>query len=146
MNYWFFRRATDAEVDQTMYYFRAMEPDFTALPVWGAMSALMAEAPVVHTGFFQEDHWALDYRGSWQTIQDPDAVQGAYVLGQEGDELRFTFDGTDLQLVLREASQADRLAVTVDGRIARVGPERSAPYTKARRCTWPAVWPTGATR
>ena len=131
MNYWFFRRATDAERGQTMYYFRAMEPDFTALPVWNALSEMMASPPAVVDGLFQEDHWALEYSGSWQTIQDPDAVQGAYRLGQEGDELHFTFDGTDLQLVLREGAQVDRLAVTVDGRISKIGRLRTAPYTTA---------------
>lgn len=131
MNYWFFRRATDTEQDQPMYYFRAMEPDFTPLPVWGALGTMTAEDPAVPTGFYQEDHWALAYSGSWQTIRDLEAVQEAYRLGQEGDELRFTFDGTDLQLVLRETSQANRLAVTVDGKIVELGRVSTAPYTDA---------------
>ncbi len=131
MNYWFFRRATDSEQDQPMYYFRAMEPDFTPLPVWGALSTMATEDPTVSIGFYQENHWALDYAGGWQTIHDSEAVQGAYLLGQEGDELSFTFEGTDLKLVLREASQANRLAVTVDGEIAAMGRVSTAPYTDA---------------
>jgi hypothetical protein len=131
MNYWFFRRATDSEQDQPMYYFRAMEPDFTPLPVWGALSTMATEDPTVSIGFYQENHWALDYAGGGQTIHDSEAVQGAYLLGQEGDELSFTFEGTDLKLVLREASQANRLAVTVDGEIAAMGRVSTAPYTDA---------------
>lgn len=34
---WFFKRATDAEKNQAMYYFRLVEPDFTPLPVYNAM-------------------------------------------------------------------------------------------------------------
>ena len=36
---WFFKRATDAEKNQAMYYFRLVEPDFTLLPVYQAMKA-----------------------------------------------------------------------------------------------------------
>jgi hypothetical protein len=35
--YWFFKRAAPQE-EQTFYYFRAMEPDFTPLPVWEALA------------------------------------------------------------------------------------------------------------
>jgi hypothetical protein len=34
---WFFKRATDHERDQPMYYFRLVEPDFTPLPVYFAI-------------------------------------------------------------------------------------------------------------
>ena len=36
---WFFKRATDAEKDQAMYYFRLADPDFTPMPVYEAMTA-----------------------------------------------------------------------------------------------------------
>ncbi len=36
-NYWFFKRPADWEKDQAWYYFRMMEPDFTPLPVYGAV-------------------------------------------------------------------------------------------------------------
>ena len=37
LNYWFLRRPS-AELDQQYYYFRIMEPDFTPLPAWNALS------------------------------------------------------------------------------------------------------------
>ena len=37
MNVWFFKRATDLEKDQPMYYFRMVEPDFTPLPIYDAL-------------------------------------------------------------------------------------------------------------
>ncbi|MEZ4516996.1 MAG: hypothetical protein R3C44_09230 [Chloroflexota bacterium] len=42
-NYWFFKRPADWEKDQAWYYFRMMEPDFTALPVYDAVSAYTAQ-------------------------------------------------------------------------------------------------------
>lgn len=39
VNYWFLKRATDAEKDQPFYYFRLMEPDFTPYPAYTALSA-----------------------------------------------------------------------------------------------------------
>jgi hypothetical protein len=37
--YWFFKRPADWEIDQSWYYFRMMEPDFTPLPVYDAVLA-----------------------------------------------------------------------------------------------------------
>ncbi len=36
---WYFKRATDAEKNQGMYYFRLVDPDFTPMPVYNAMKA-----------------------------------------------------------------------------------------------------------
>ena len=41
-SFWFFKRADDSERDQPSYYFRMVEPDFTALPVYEAMRAYTA--------------------------------------------------------------------------------------------------------
>jgi hypothetical protein len=40
--YWFFKRPGDSERDQSWYYFRMVEPDFTPLPVYDAMRAYTA--------------------------------------------------------------------------------------------------------
>lgn len=36
-NYWFLKRPSDMEKDQSWYYFRLLEPDFTPLPVYDAL-------------------------------------------------------------------------------------------------------------
>jgi len=115
MNYWFLRRPSDAEVDQPWYYFRMLEPDFTPLPVYHAMAELATAPPVLEIGYHQEDHWALRYEGDWMTVEDDDAVLGAYAEAGSGDQLRFDFRGTDLIVVLRDAEQAARLEATVNG-------------------------------
>lgn len=45
VNYWFFKRADESERDQTWYYFRMLEPDFSPLPVWNAVAAYAPDAP-----------------------------------------------------------------------------------------------------
>ncbi len=39
INFWFFKRASDAEKDQEWYYFRMAEPDFTLMPVYHSMQS-----------------------------------------------------------------------------------------------------------
>ena len=47
--FWYFKQASDADVNQASYYFRMVEPDFTPLPVYDAMRAYIAANP------FEED-------------------------------------------------------------------------------------------
>ena len=101
VNFWFFKRATDTERDQAMYYFRMVEPDFTPLPVYDALKeyAHSDEARVLYPGVYQEDHWALSYDGSWETRSDPAAELGSYRFAEDPQAaLAFTFEGTDLWL------------------------------------------------
>ena len=129
MNYWFFRRPSDAEVNQTWYYFRMMEPDFRPLPVYGALAWQAKQTPALGIGYHQEDHWALHYEGPWQHIGDEGAVLGAYAQGEKDAELDFYFIGTDLALVLRDARQVDDLEIVVDGLKARPRLAWTAPHS-----------------
>ena len=45
INFWFFKRADDAEKDQTWYYFRMAEPNFELLPVYQTMKDYIASHP-----------------------------------------------------------------------------------------------------
>lgn len=47
VNYWFFKRHDDSERDETWYYFRMLEPDFTPLPVWHAVAGYAPQAPAI---------------------------------------------------------------------------------------------------
>jgi hypothetical protein len=70
VNFWFFKRASDAERNQAMYYFRMVEPDFTPMPVYDAMREYTAGLiPALYPGVHQEDHWALEYAGDWETVR-----------------------------------------------------------------------------
>jgi hypothetical protein len=116
MNYWFFKRPSDQEKNQAWYYFRMMEPDFSAYAVYYALQEQATSPPILGLGYHQEDHWALTYVGSWEDVEDDQAVLGGYrISDRAGDSLSFTFWGTDLGLVpVCEASPVT-LEVTIDG-------------------------------
>jgi hypothetical protein len=113
-NFWFFKRATDLERNQAMYYFRMVEPDFTPMPVYGAMKAYASSlAPTLHPGAHQEDHWALAYEGSWQVGGEGEDLSHYRRSDEEGAALRFAFRGTGLTLV--PGPGTGEIAVRVDG-------------------------------
>jgi len=101
VNFWFFKRASDAEQNQSWYYFRMVEPDFAPLPVYEAMRAYTANlTPTLYPGTHQEDHWALGYEGDWETVQDGAVILGAYRQAKTvGAMLHLNFEGTSLTLV-----------------------------------------------
>jgi len=115
-NVWFFKRATDLEVSQPMYYFRMVEPDFTPLPLYHALSEKAAEEPVLYRGYHQENHWALEYAGSWSEETDARAILGRYTTA-EGEDARveFTFEGRQLQLIAPRGPTFGQMQVQVDG-------------------------------
>jgi hypothetical protein len=106
MNVWFFKRASDAEQDQPMYYFRMVEPDFNPMPIYGALKEEAHRRPVMYPGYHQEDHWAVSYQGDWRQTVDSDAVLGGYRESRNtGDSIQLLYSGTDLSLVLAEGSE-----------------------------------------
>jgi hypothetical protein len=122
INVWFFKRASDAERDQAMYYFRLVEPDFTPQPVYQALKDYFHSdaARRLYPGVHQEDHWALTYEGPWETRQDPQAELGAarYTPDSSGASLAFAFQGSDLWLKVGPGVRGAFLA-SIDG-----GPEQ----------------------
>ena len=115
VNFWFFKRASDAERTQAMYYFRMAEPDFTPLPVYQAMQEYTAAlTPTMYKGTHQEDHWALQYDEAWETVRDEAATLGAYRRATApGATLHFWFEGASLVLVPGPGSGV--VEVSVDG-------------------------------
>jgi polysaccharide biosynthesis protein PslG len=117
--YWFFRRVDDHEKNQPMYYFRMFDPDFTPHPVYDAVKNYIPQARLVQIGFHGPEHWAMDWRGSWQTEQNPQAYFGEYKIGKAGDAVSFTFNGTDLDLVVAQNPYGGAVRVQVDDQPAR---------------------------
>jgi hypothetical protein len=118
-NFWFFKRPDESERNQAMYYFRMVEPDFTPMPVYGAMKAYAAEmSPTVYPGTHQEDHWALDYEGAWEEGGGEDGELARYRrTAEEGAVLRMTYEGAALTLV--PGPGRGMVEVRVDGREPR---------------------------
>jgi hypothetical protein len=119
VNTWFFKRATDTEQDQAMYYFRLVEPDFGPMPVYFALKEYMhsPEAQVLYPGVYQEDHWALIYSGPWETRSEPSAEFGTARYGQAspGAMLQFAFHGTDLWLEAGPGVEGEAVYTIDDG-------------------------------
>jgi len=122
MNYWFFKRASDAEKDQPFYYFSLLEPDFTPWPAYEALKAYATSTVVVYPGYRQEDDWALEYSGPWQKVEDSGAVLGAYRRGAAGARLQFSYWGTSLDLVTFGPADPASVRVTLDGHPVRATP------------------------
>ena len=117
VNFWFFKRASDAEQDQAWYYFRMVEPDFTKLPVYESLRAYATQEPVMYQGYHDDDHWAVTWEGSWERISDRRAVLGTYLESRGvGAKAALKFHGGSLTAVVRKGPDAGRLGATVDGR------------------------------
>lgn len=117
VNFWFFKRASDAERDQSWYYFRMVEPDFTPLPVYEAMREYIAGVvPTLYPGVHQEDHWALEYAGEWTGRQIGESANwqtGGYRhTRMSGATVRFWFEGASLSLL--PGPDAGEVEVSVD--------------------------------
>jgi len=98
VNLWYFKRATDTERDQPMYYFRMVEPDFTPMPVYDAVKELTHSTPVLGLGLHQEDHWALSYLGNWDIEKKPSAQCGSIMSSTNG-ALVTRWRGTNLSIL-----------------------------------------------
>jgi hypothetical protein len=115
VNFWFFKRPSDAERNQAWYYFRMVEPDFSPLPVYEAMKAYTASlTPTLYPGTHQEDHWALAYEGTWETVPvTSSALAGYRRASTPGAVLRFVFEGAAAVLV--PGPGVGEIEVSVDG-------------------------------
>ncbi|NDJ61016.1 MAG: hypothetical protein GYB67_07815, partial [Chloroflexi bacterium] len=123
INYWFFKRPSDAEIGQSWYYFRMAEPDFTPLPIYDAMREHTRSAtPTLYPGVHQADHWAITAVDP-QPLTDSDAQLGD-ALGLSA--ATFTAHGTDLWL--RWAGDGP-LAVTIGDQAATYTAESAGWHT-----------------
>ncbi len=94
IDYWFFKRADDHEVDQPMYYFRMVEPDFTPLPIYDSMKNYIASAtPTLYRGVHQAPGWAIPASAA-DLVVPADGAQFGDVL--QTADVTFTASGTDV--------------------------------------------------
>jgi hypothetical protein len=132
VNFWFFKQADDSVRDQSWYYFRMVEPDFTPLPVYDAMREYVTKLePALYPGYNQEDHWALVYEGEWASgrvgepalsVDESSVAEGAalanYQQAIEPDAtVSFIYEGAALMLV--PGPGAGEIEVSVDCGVPR---------------------------
>jgi hypothetical protein len=99
INFWFFKPASGADANQSYYYFRMLEPDFTPLPVYETLKAYANQVPRMYPGTHQEDHWAVNWEGEWFERADDTAVLGGYRLAGRGASARVCVKGEQFEIV-----------------------------------------------
>lgn len=120
ISYWFFTRPDPSEMNQSFFYFRMVEPDysperptFTPLPVYDAMRDYIAEQranPVLYRGTHQGEHWAVQ-RDSQAFAVDSRGAQ----FGRALRAVRVTFNAYGTDLTLRLRTDRATLRVLVNG-------------------------------
>ncbi len=116
MCYWFLKQADDHEKNQSQYYFRLLEPDFTPLPAYQALREEAHRSPALGVGYHPPDHYAMSYHGSWKKVSTPEASVGYTQAGDTGDWLSFRFHGDRLDFSFLAAAQSGRVQAQVDDR------------------------------
>jgi hypothetical protein len=74
INYWFFKRASDAEMDQPWYYFRLLEPDFTPTQAWGELAGYASGSEA------QEVESQAGFAYTWQSLRPALALVSGAIL------------------------------------------------------------------
>jgi hypothetical protein len=99
------------------------EPDFTLLPVYESMKNYIASARVMYPGWYQEDHWAVEWSGTWKIGSSGRFTFGRAKESEGNGSLRFTFEGNEAALL---ASGSGAITVRVDGQQSQFSNLQSA--------------------
>jgi len=121
INLWYFRQVGDIlPQESSSYYFRIVDVDFTPRLVYYKLQELSTNFKHASPGYHEETSPAVETKGSWMPLLDPDASGGTLVVSdQPGDSLTFAFEGTEVDLLYRGDPLSGRLQVSIDGRPSR---------------------------
>lgn len=102
--YWYFKRPDDSEINQSWYYFRMVEPDFTPLPVYDTMrDFITTQEPVLAPGVYQAEHWAITLPDEAETV----TVDGAaFATAIRTPQIGYTVRG-DYDVLMRWRSETE---------------------------------------
>ncbi len=114
MFYWFFKRAGESERNQSWYYFRMVEPDFTPRPVYDAMrDYITTQTPILYRGMHEPYGWGTQHDTGVERINVPDSPYG-YAMGlQQGYASHFRVHGTEAIFRMRAAFGTASVIVSV---------------------------------
>ena len=112
--YWFFKRPADFESNQSWYYFRMVEPEFTPLPVYDTMkdyihqfdASIIPLLPTLYQGVHQAEHWKTFQEGTeLVSIEEAEFRQALSVESDAGTFLKLY--GTDIVLRWRSSESSN---------------------------------------
>ena len=126
ISYWFFTRPDPFEAGQALYYFRMVEPDysaekptFTPLPVYNSVKDYLAQVyanPVLSLGTHQGEHWAITHNDTATPQTDDTAEFGKAV---STSLIRFTMAGTGGFVRVKSSVP---LTLSYDGTLTTIAP------------------------
>ncbi len=93
---WFFRRPSYEWHTRPEGYFRIVEPNWTQLPTYRALSELANRPAVLRRGRHDPVHHALTYTGPWRDHPRDGPVEQR--IGTESAELQLAFVGTGFEI------------------------------------------------
>ena len=114
---WYFRQVGSVLPDRADYYFRMVDVDFTARPVYFAVQDATEGLREVDVGYYEEANPAVEVVGEWQGVIAREASGESYfVSSTPGDSMSLAFRGEAVDLIVWRNSGAGRLFVSLDGR------------------------------
>ena len=122
-NIWYFRQVGDYSPDDSTYYFRMVDVDFTPRLVYQKVKEVAAPPVIAQPGVYQETDAAVQLGGptpdqldSWQPRLDShDSAGSELVTRKPGDRATIQFWGDGFEFVMRRGPNEGRAWVTVDG-------------------------------
>ncbi len=125
-NIWYFRQVGDHTADQSDYYFRMVDVDFTPRLVYQRIKSDATLPVIAKPGLYQETDPALTLRGTdsasvyspWQPRLDArDSAGREMVTRQPGARALIQFWGDGLDVLVRRGPDEGRAWVTLDGKV-----------------------------
>ncbi len=96
---WYFRQVGNISPDQSDYYFRMVDLEFTPRDVYRLVQESASDLRVAGVGEYGELEPPIKPYGSWSVVRDASTTDdGHYIVGQDGDSLTVHFEGSALDL------------------------------------------------
>ena len=117
INYWFFTLASDNRRNESFYFMRMAEPDysedhptFTPLPIYHTMrDYITSQTPTLYRGLHQvAGHWAIEHDENAEVVLTEGTL---FDQALQTTQITFVANGTDM----RVRWQGDDITITVDG-------------------------------
>ncbi len=119
-NIWFFRQVGDKTPDQSDYYFRMVDVDFTPRLVYKQIKDIATVAVIAKPGLYQETDQSVSLVGNWQPRLDAkDSAGREMVTRQPGARAVIQFWGDGVDLLMRRGPDEGRAWVMLDGQVVR---------------------------
>lgn len=114
---WYFRQVGNILPDSAEYYFRMVDVDFTARPVYSAVQEAGSGLREAELGYYEETNPVVETTGDWQGVSAREASGESHVVSDTpGDTVSLVFRGGAVDLISWRHSRAGRLYVSLDGR------------------------------